>query len=86
MSRFIVVHTMPITEARLLALLEGMPPLPEGLVWRKSYCNFSENRLFCEWEASDQSALEQVFAAGGIPFDAIHPVRLLDVKQRAFVD
>jgi hypothetical protein len=86
MSRFIAVHTMPMTEEKLLALLEGMPPLPDGIVWRRSYCNFAESRLFCEWEAGDQRTLAQVFAAGGIPFDSIHPVRLLDVQQRAFVD
>lgn len=86
MSRLIAVHTMPITEEQLMAMLESMPPLPEGIVWRKSYCNFAENRLFCEWTADSPEALAQVFKDGGIPFDEIHPVRLLDVEKRVFED
>lgn len=86
MSRFIAVHTMPMTEEQLMAMLQGMPPLPAGIAWRKSYCNFSANRLFCEWEADNEAALTQVFKDGDIPFDEIHPVRLLDVEKRAFED
>jgi hypothetical protein len=75
-----------MTAEQLTAMLKSMPPLPAGVVWRKSYCDFAANRFFCEWEAGDQAALEQVFNEGSIPFDAIHPVRLLNVENQVFED
>ena len=86
MSRFIAVHRLPMNDEQVLAMLKAMPPLPPGIVWRKSYCDFASNKFFCEWEASDSAALEQVFNQGSLPFEAIHPVRLLNVENQAFED
>jgi len=80
--RFIAVHTMPGTEEEVKKLAKDMPPqLPSGVSWKLTYCAFGDNKFFCEWEAPNKEAIEQVFKAANLPFDAVYPVRLLDVAK-----
>ena len=78
MPRFIVVHSgVPFSEAQLKELAKV--PLPSGIAWNRTYCDFSSNNHFCEWEAPNKEAVEQVLRENNIPFDALYPVRLFDV-------
>ena len=82
MPRFIAVHTVPFAEEDLKNAAKGLPSqLPPGVSWKLSYCDFADNKFFCEWEAPNKEAIEQVFKAQNLPFDAIYPVRLLDVAK-----
>ena len=82
MPRFIAVHTAPFTEEQLKATTKDMPSqLPAGVSWKLTYCDFADNKFFCEWEAPNKEAIEQVFKAANMPFDAVYPVRLLDVAK-----
>jgi len=82
LPRFIAVHTAPFTESDLKTAAKEMPPqLPPGVSWKLTYCDFADNKFFCEWEAPNKEAIEQVFKAANMPFDAIYPVRLLDVAK-----
>ena len=82
MPRFIAVHTMQFPEADLKAAAKDMPPnLPPGVTWKLTYCDFADGKFFCEWEAPNKEAIEQVFKASNLPYDAVYPVRLLDVAK-----
>lgn len=82
MPRFIAVHTTPFTEAELKAAAKDMPSqLPAGVSWKLTYCDFGNNKFFCEWEAPNKETIEQIFAANKIPFDTVYPVQLLDVAK-----
>ena len=82
MPRFIAVHTAPFTEEQMKAAIKDMPPqLPAGVSWKLTYCDFADNKFFCEWEAPNKEAIEQIFKANNMPFDAVYPVRLLDVAK-----
>jgi len=73
---------MPGTEEEVKKLAKDMPPqLPSGVSWKLTYCAFGDNKFFCEWEAPNKEAIEQVFKAANLPFDAVYPVRLLDVAK-----
>jgi len=82
MPRFIAVHTMPWTEEAAITSAKNMPSqLPAGVSWKLTYCDFDDNKFFCEWEAPNKEAVEQVFKAAKIPYDAVYPVRLLNVAK-----
>ena len=82
MPRFIVVHTMQFPEADLKAAAKDMlPNLPPGVTWKLVYCDFADGKFFCEWEAPNKEAIEQVFKASNLPYDAVYPVRLLDIAK-----
>ena len=82
MPRFIAVHTAPFTEADLKAAAKDMPSkLPAGVSWKLTYCDFDDNKFFCEWEAPNKETIEQIFKAANMPFDAVYPVRLFDVAK-----
>ena len=82
MARFIAAHTAPFTESDLKTFAKDLPSqLPAGVTWKLTYCDFSDNKFFCEWEAPNKEAIEQVFKAQNVPFDAVYPVRLLDVAK-----
>ncbi len=83
MSRFIVVHTMNLTEEylRVAATDFVQGNIPEGVSWNKSYCDFDDDKFFCDWEAPNKETLEQILTAQEMPFDAIYPVRLFDVAK-----
>ena len=79
MPRFIAVHTVPLTEADLKETAKKISDLPAGITWKRTYCDFADNKHFCEWEAPNKEAIEQVFKAQNMPFDAIYPVQLFNV-------
>ena len=82
MPRFIAVHTAPFPEEQFKAAVKDMPSrLPPGVSWKLTYCDFDDNKFFCEWEAPNKEAIEQVLKAANMPFDAVYPVRLLDVAK-----
>jgi hypothetical protein len=82
LPRFIVVHTMPMTEEQAMAMFKNMPSqLPPGVTWKLTYCDFDDGKFFCEWEAPNKEAVEQVFKASNAPFDAVYPVRLFDAAK-----
>jgi len=82
MPRFIAVHTAPFTEEQLKALTK-LPPsqIPAGVSWKLTYCDFDDNKFFCDWEAPNKGAIEQIFKAQNLPFDAIYPVRIFNVAK-----
>ena len=82
MPRFIAVHTVPFTEEQLKSAAKETPP--EGFSWKLTYCDFGDNKFFCEWEAPSKEALAQGFEAKKMPFDAIYPVTLFDVAKGEF--
>ena len=82
MPRFIVVHTETFTEEEFKDW--GKPPQQTGFSWKLSYCDFDDNKFFCEWEAPSKEALEVFFQKIGLTFDAIYPVRLFNVAKAKF--
>ncbi len=85
MPRFIVVHSMPYNEEQIMATAKNMPgQLPPDVSWNLAYCAFDDNRFFCEWEAPSKDVVEQVFKSTPVPYDAVYPVRLLDVNKAEF--
>ena len=85
MPRFIAVHTLPFTEAEFTERLkESTPDYPPDVVWKLTYCDFTDHKFFCEWEAPDKDTIEQIFKTQQMPFDAIYPVRLFDVAKKEF--
>ena len=77
MPRFIAVHTAPFTEEQLKEMAKTS--FPPGISWNRTFCDFADNKHFCEWEAPNKEAIEQVFREKNVPFDAVYPVRLFDV-------
>jgi hypothetical protein len=85
MSRYMVIHTAPFTPEELIARAKAAPGyMPKGVTWICSYCDFHSNRHFCEWEAPDEHILRRVLDLTKSPFDAIHPVRRLDIARAEF--
>ena len=85
MARFIAVHSMSYNEEQIIATAKNMPnQLPKDVSWKLTYCAFDDNRFFCEWEAPNKDAVEQVFKSTQVPYDAVYPVRLLDVGKVEF--
>ena len=88
MPRFMAVHTLPYTEAEFKERLmqEKQPQLPPGVSWNLTYCGFDNHKFFCDWEVPNKETLEQIFKAQEMPFDAIYPVRLLNVAKMELED
>ena len=85
MPRFIVVHNAAFTEEELIASARAAPNyMPEGVSWRYSYCDFTENKHFCEWEAPDEKVLRRVLQLTQTPFETIHLVRRMDAVKAEF--
>lgn len=85
MPRFLVVHTASFTPEELIARAKAAPSyMPKGVRWISSYCDFRGNRHFCEWEAPDEHMLRRVLDLTKAPFEAIHPVRRLDIARAKF--
>jgi len=81
MPRFIATHSIPFTEGALVKLAkEEVPKFSEiGVTWIRTYCDFDDNRFFCEWEAPNREAMQNIFKDLNIPFNGIYPVRIFDV-------
>ena len=76
------VHTLPMGEQEMMAMLKEMAPkIPAGFTWNQSWCDFDDQKHFCDWEAPSKEALEQAFQANNMPYDAVYPVRRLDVAS-----
>jgi hypothetical protein len=86
MPKYIAVHTLPMTEEQLMAMLKNLPPLPEGTSWKQTYCDFKNGKFFCEWEAPNQEIIEQGFKAQQLPYDAVYPVKIFNVAKQIFED
>ena len=85
MPRFIAVHTIPtMTEERVIALAKNK--VPKGIAWKKTYCDFTDGKFFCDWEAANKEAIEEYFKTEKFRFDAIYPVRRFDVDKKKFKD
>ncbi len=85
MAKFMAVHTMPLTKEQTLAMAkQGHATMPEGLVWKQTYCDFANQKFFCDWEAPNKEALEQYFKTVKMPFDAVYPVEIFNVAAGAF--
>ena len=82
MPRLIAVHTGPFTEDQFKDM--ARKAMPEGFSWKLTYCDFDDNKFFCEWEAPSKEALAEAFKAQSLPFDAIYPVRLFNVAKAEF--
>jgi len=71
-----------MTESDLKAAAKDMPPqLPPGVSWKLTYSAFGDNKFLCKWEVPNIVEIEPVFKAANLPFDAVYPVRLLDVAK-----
>ncbi len=86
MAKFIAVHTMPMTEEQLMAMLKNLPPLPEGVSWKQTYCDFTDGKFFCEYEAPNKEIIEQGFKSLNLPYDAVYPVKVFNVVKNIFED
>jgi hypothetical protein len=82
--RFIAVHTFPFTVEQALKGFEDLAarPLPPGVSWMNTWCDFDGHRFFCEWDVPSREALAEAFRVNEVPFDAIHPVRHYDPATR----
>jgi hypothetical protein len=80
MPRFMAVHTMPMTEAQWKERLASTeePSFPPGVVCNLTYCDFTDGKFFCDWEAPNKEVVEQVIKGMGMPLDVVYPVRLFD--------
>ena len=82
MPRFIATHTAPWTESGMKESAKDEPSkFPPGFSVKLTCCDFDDNKFFCEWEAPNKEAIEQVFKANNMPFDAIYPVQLFNVAK-----
>jgi len=88
MQRFLAEHKLPYsTEAEFLEFAKLMTPkIPAGFSWNLSYCDLSNHKFFCEWEASSKEALGEAFKANSVPFDAIYPAKVFRVAKMSFED
>lgn len=82
MPKFLVTHTAPFTEDMFKSLAQET--FAGGVTWKQTYCDFENNKFFCEWEAPAKEMLEQGFKERGIPFDAIFNVRLFNAAKADF--
>ncbi len=82
MPRFIAVHTMPVTEEQLMALAVNPPQMPPGIACNYTWCNFDEQKFFCEWEAPAKEIVEKSLKELSMPFEAVYAVRLLDWAKK----
>ena len=82
MSRFMAVHSLPYSEQEMMGMLQEMAPkIPPEFKWNQSWCDFNDQKHFCDWEAPSKEALEQAFQANNMPYDAVYPVRRFDVAS-----
>ena len=81
MPRFIAVHSVSFTGEDLIKIAkEAAPKWKEaGINWIRTYCDFDDDKHFCEWEAPNKEGIEQIFKDLDVSFDAIYPVKTLDV-------
>ncbi|NIM59477.1 MAG: DUF4242 domain-containing protein [Candidatus Aminicenantes bacterium] len=88
MPRFIAVHSVPFTEEALIKYAQEEAPkfTESGVTWIRTHCDFEDNKYFCEWEAPNKEAIEQILKDLDIPFDGIYQVRIFDVATAKLED
>ena len=82
MPRFIAVHSEPLTEEEFKEFAKHRSQ--KGFSWKTSYCDFDDNKFFCDWEAPSKEALGVFLQKVGLTFDEIYPVRLFNVAKAKF--
>lgn len=78
MPRFIAVHPVAFKDEEMIALLARRDELPSSLTWRFSFVADGERVTYCEWDAPEARLLEEVFEAFGVPYSAVHEVRVFE--------
>lgn len=82
MARFIVVHRLPamMTQDELRKEAKAVvSALPDDVEWLRSWVVYEGDRLFCEWEASEEEAIRAALkATKAFPVEAIHAVEPID--------
>jgi hypothetical protein len=73
---------MAFKDQDLMALRDRRDELPSSCVWRHSLIADDARLTFCEWESPDERQLHEIFEAFGVPYTAIHEVRLFDPEAR----
>ncbi len=63
-------------------MTDQAPKFPAGFVWKQTYCDFTNHKFFCDWEAPSKEGLEQFFKSQNMPFDAVYPVEVFDVATK----
>lgn len=90
MTRYIAVHTIPVTEEKwkedMKAASEKLSQLPPGVKYNLTYCGFSDGKFFCDWEAPNEEIIGQIFKNMEMPYDAIYPVKLFNISRMDFED
>jgi hypothetical protein len=82
LPRYMAVHTLPFSEEEFVKRVPEMASkIPIGFSWKVTYCDFADNKFFCEWVAPSKAALEEGFKEQKLPFDAIYEVRKYDVAN-----
>ncbi len=86
MPKFIAVHTIPIpwTKEQWMNVLKQELPVPKGVSWNLSYCDFKDGKIFCEWDAPNKEIIERGLKAIYLPVDAIYPVEVFNVAKKKF--
>ncbi len=82
MARFMAVHSASFTED----MFKGMAgsEMPAGFNWNHTYCDFENNKFFCDWDAPGKEELEQYFTGLQMPFDSVYPVRVFNAARADF--
>ncbi len=83
MPRFVAAHSVPFTEDILKKYAREEAPKfsKKKVTWLRTYCDFEDNKHFCEWEAPKKEAIEEIFKEHKIPFDSIYKFRLFYVSK-----
>ncbi len=78
MPRFMAVHPVALKDEDLAALVARRDEIPSTVVWRTSFVAEDDHVTYCEWESPSGTLLQEVFEAFGVPYSAIHEVRVFD--------
>ncbi|NIO68230.1 MAG: DUF4242 domain-containing protein [Anaerolineae bacterium] len=82
MARFIVVHELPAVTTQDEVIAAGKALITassNGSKWLRSWVVPEDNRFFCEWEASEEGAIQAALKGAELfPVEAIHPVVAVD--------
>lgn len=82
MTRFIVIHRLPdvATQDEVLAWSRAiLAGLSDQTRWLHSWGIPTDNRLLCEWEASDEEAIQAALEGAGLfPVEAIYLAEIID--------
>ena len=86
MPRFLAEHKLPYsTESEFLAFAKQRKPnVPKGFTWKLTYCDFSNHKFLCEWDAPSKEALAEAFKTNSVPYEAISPVKLFNAAKMRF--